>query len=397
MMKEAKHTEIKGLKDELAALKNEGRYQSLKIWETGSGTWMRLNGRKVLQMCSNNYLGLTNHPELKQAATEAIAKYGVGCGSVRTIVGTQDIHERLENELARFKNTEAALVFQSGFTANLGILSSILGGEDAVISDELNHASIIDGIRLTKAKRKIFKHKDMDQLEKALKENADCRRKVVVTDGVFSMDGDIAPLPDIVALCERYDAIVYVDDAHASGVLGKNGKGSADYFGLRGRVHIQVGTLSKAIGAAGGYMAGSQSLKDVLIHKARPFLFSTSQPPSVAATCLAAIRLLSSSQHLIDRLWNNTTYFRDRLKRIGFDTGISETPIVPVIIGDPTRTSRFSDELLEEGVCATGIVYPTVAMDKGRIRMIVTASHTTEDLDFALDRLTKVGRRFGLV
>ncbi|TVY02938.1 glycine C-acetyltransferase [Cohnella terricola] len=389
--------EIKGLKDELAGLKNEGRYQSLKIWETGSGTWMELNGRKVLQMCSNNYLGLTNHPELKQAATEAITKYGVGSGSVRTIVGTLDIHDRLENELARFKNTEAALVFPSGFTANQGILSSILGEEDAVISDELNHASIIDGIRLTKAIRKVFKHKDMDQLEAALKESADCRRRVVVTDGVFSMDGDIAPLPDIVALCERYDAIVYVDDAHASGVLGKNGKGSADHYGLHGRIHVQVGTLSKAIGAVGGYMAGSQSLKDYLIHKARPFLFSTSQPPSVAATCLAAIQVLSFSQHLLDRMWNNTAYFRDRLKEIGFDTGISETPIIPVIIGDPARTSRFSEELLEEGVSATGIVYPTVAMDKGRIRMIVTASHTTGDLDFALDRLTEVGRRFGLV
>jgi len=389
--------EIKGLREELEGLNKEGRFHPLKIWETGSDTWMELNGRKVLQMCSNNYLGLTSHPDLKQAAMEAIGKYGVGSGSVRTIVGTLDIHDRLEIELARFKNTESTLVFQSGFTANQGILSSILGEDDVVISDELNHASIIDGIRLTKAKRKIFGHKNMDQLEDLLKESGDYRRRVVVTDGVFSMDGDIAPLPEIVALSERYDAIVYVDDAHASGVLGTNGKGSTDHFGLHGRVHIQVGTLSKAIGAVGGYMAGSQSLKDYLIHKARSFLFSTSQPPAVAATCLAAIKVLSSSQHLIDRLWNNASYFRSKLKEIGFDTGISETPIIPVIIGDPVRTSQFSAALLEEGVCAMGIVYPTVALDKGRIRMIVTAAHTTADLDFALDRLAKVGRRFGLL
>jgi len=381
----------------LEGLKNEGRYRTLKVWESGSDTWMVLNGRKILQMSSNNYLGLTNHPKLKQAAIEAIEKYGVGSGSVRTITGTLDIHEELEIELAKFKGTEAALVFQSGFTTNQGALSAVLGPDDAVISDELNHASIIDGIRLTKAARKIFAHKDMDQLEAVLKETQHYRKRVVVTDGVFSMDGDIAPLPDIVQLAEAYDAIVYVDDAHASGVLGKNGKGSTDHFDLHGRVHIQIGTLSKAVGCVGGYVAGAQLLKEHLIHSARPFLFSTSQTPAVAATCLAAIQVLRDSSELVTRLWDNANGFRADLQRLGFDTGASETPIIPIIIGDPAKTMRFSDRLLEEGVFAQGIVFPTVAMDKGRVRLIVTAQHTKEDLAFALDCLQKVGREFGLI
>jgi len=386
------------LRAELEQLRNEGRYRPPTVWESGSGAWMTLNGRIVLQMSSNNYLGLTDHPELKEAAIEAIRKYGIGSGSVRTIAGTLDIHDELEKELADFKQTEAALVFQSGFMTNQGILSSLLGPDDVVISDELNHASIIDGIRLTKATRKIYAHKDMDQLEAALKESGGFRQRVVVTDGVFSMDGDIAPLPDIVRLAEKYDALVYVDDAHASGVLGKNGKGSTDHFGLHGRVHIQVGTLSKAIGVVGGYVAGAQVLKDFLIHKARPFLFSTSLPPSVAAACLAAIRALrKSGEERIERLWRNANYFRDEVRKIGFDTGASETPIVPILIGEPARTMKFSDRLLEEGIFAQGIVYPTVAMDKGRVRLIVTASHTKDDLDFALEKLRKVGSEFGLV
>ena len=385
------------LRAELEQLRNEGRYRPPTVWESGSGAWMTLNGRTVLQMSSNNYLGLTDHPDLKEASIEAIRKYGIGSGSVRTIAGTLDIHDELEKELADFKQTEAALVFQSGFTANLGILSSLLGPDDVVISDELNHASIIDGIRLTKATRKIYAHKDMDQLEAALKESGGFRQRVVVTDGVFSMDGDIAPLPDIVRLAEKYDALVYVDDAHASGVLGKYGKGSTDHFGLHGRVHIQVGTLSKAVGVVGGYVAGAQVLKDFLIHKARPFLFSTSLPPSVAAACLAAIRALRKSGERIERLWRNANYFRDEVRKIGFDTGASETPIVPILIGEPARTMKFSDRLLEEGIFAQGIVYPTVAMDKGRVRLIVTASHTKADLDFALDKLRKVGSEFGLV
>ncbi|WP_274366083.1 glycine C-acetyltransferase [Paenibacillus thermotolerans] len=384
------------LERELELLRLDGRYRELTVWESGSDKWMMLNGRRVLQLSSNNYLGLTNHPELKAAAAAATEKYGAGSGSVRTITGTLDIHDELERELAAFKGTEAALVFQSGYTTNLGVLSSILGPEDVVVSDELNHASIIDGIRLTKASRRVYPHKDMDALEAELRECGGYRQRVVVTDGVFSMDGDIAPLPDIVALCEKYDALVYVDDAHASGVLGKSGKGSTDHFGLHGRVHVQVGTLSKAVGVVGGYVAGAQALKNYLTHKARSFLFSTSAPPAVAASCLAAVKVLRGSSELVDRLWDNTRYFRGKVQSLGFDTGASETPIIPIICGTPEQTMRFSDALLEEGVFAQGIVYPTVAMDKGRVRLIVTAMHTREELDFAADALVKAARKTGM-
>lgn len=383
---------------ELQALKDAGRYRPLTVWEDGSDAWMTLEGgKRVLQMSSNNYLGLTHHPKMKQAAIEATEKYGVGAGSVRTITGTLAIHDELEQKLAAFKGTEAALVFQSGFTTNQGVLGSILGADDVVISDELNHASIIDGIRLTKASRKIFAHKDMDQLEAVLKECGSYRQRVVVTDGVFSMDGDIAPLTTIVELAEKYDALVYVDDAHASGVLGKHGKGSTDHFGLHGRVHFQIGTLSKAIGAVGGYVATSQAAKDLMINNARSFLFSTSLPPSVAASCIAAIDVLKTEPELTERLWSNANSFRDTLKQEGFNTGDSETPIIPIIVGEPARTLEFSKRLLDEGLCAQGIVYPTVSMDKGRVRMIVTAQHTDEDLAFALDALKKVGREFGII
>lgn len=381
---------------ELELLRLDGRYRELTVWESGSDKWMMLNGRRVLQLSSNNYLGLTNHPELKAAASAATGKYGAGSGSVRTITGTMDIHDQLERELAAFKGTEAALVFQSGYTTNLGVLSSIVGPEDVVISDELNHASIIDGIRLTKAERRVYPHKDMDALEAELSSSGGYRQRVVVTDGVFSMDGDIAPLPDIVALCEKHDAICYVDDAHASGVLGRSGKGSTDHFGLHGRVHVQVGTLSKAIGVVGGYVAGAQVLKHFLTHKARSFLFSTSAPPSVAAACLAAVKVLRNSSELVDRLWDNTRYFRGKVQALGFDTGASETPIITIICGTPEQTMRFSDALLEEGVFAQGIVYPTVAMDKGRVRLIVTAMHTREELDFAVEALVKAARKTGL-
>lgn len=390
-------SDLSYLAEELEQLKREGRYRPLTVWDSGSGVWMEHRGRRVLQLSSNNYLGLTNHPKLKEAAIEAIQRYGVGSGSVRTITGTLDIHDELERELAAFKGTEAALVFQSGFTTNQGALASLLGPDDVVISDELNHASIIDGIRLTKASRNIYAHRDMNRLEEVLKQSGGYRKRIIATDGVFSMDGDIAPLPDIVALAEKYDAIVYVDDAHASGVLGKNGKGSTDHFGLHGRVHVQIGTLSKAVGAVGGYVAGAQVLKDHLIHKARPFLFSTSQPPAVAATCLAAIRLLRESGDLVSALWANADGFRAAVQRLGFDTGASETPIIPILIGEPALTMKVSDRLLEEGVFAQGIVYPTVALDKGRVRLIVTARHTKDDLDFALGALEKVGREFGLI
>ncbi|WP_339279411.1 glycine C-acetyltransferase [Paenibacillus sp. FSL W8-1187] len=385
------------LKGELEELKRQGKYRLPAVWESGSGAWMEIGGRRVLQMASNNYLGLTDHPRLKRAAIEATEKYGVGAGSVRTISGTLDIHEQLELELARFKGTEAALVFQSGFTTNQGVFGTLLQEGDVVISDELNHASIIDGIRLTKAARRIYKHKDMDSLEQALRESSGYRTRFVVTDGVFSMDGDIAPLPQIVELAERYDAVVCVDDAHASGVLGRFGKGSTDHFGLHGRVHIQIGTLSKAVGVVGGYAAGSRELKEYLIHKARPFLFSTSQTPAVAAACLEAIRVLQDSPELGERLHASAASFRGQLQADGFDTGVSETPILPIVIGDSAQTMRFSARLLELGVFAPGIVYPTVAEGKGRVRFIVTAMHSDDDLAFARDALLQAGREFGLI
>lgn len=385
------------LQQQLEGLKEEGRYRPIQVWDSGAGTWMETDGRRLLQMSSNNYLGFAEHPALRRAAIEAIHTYGVGSGSVRTITGTLDIHEQLEQELARFKGTEAALVYQSGFTTNQGVLGTILEADDVVISDELNHASIIDGIRLTKAQRKIYAHKNMEQLEQVLKESGSFKKRIVVTDGVFSMDGDIAPLPDIVALAERYDALVYVDDAHASGVLGRCGKGSVDHFGLHGRVQMQIGTLSKAVGVVGGYVASDRILKDMMIHKARPFLFSTSQPPMVAAACLAAIRLLKQSEALIAKLWLNANSFRERVQQLGFDTGASETPIVPIIVGTPERTAAFSRLLLAEGIFAQAITYPTVAMDKGRVRLIVTATHTAEDLDFAIEALRKAGRNAGLI
>lgn len=385
------------IREELEALRAAGRYRELTVWESRPGPWMSLGGRNILQMSSNNYLGLTNHAALKQAAIQAIETYGVGSGSVRTIAGTLDIHQRLEEELARFKGTEAALVFQSGLTANIGILSALLDADDVVISDELNHASIIDGIRLTKAHRKIYAHKNMDHLETCLQESSHYARRMIVTDGVFSMDGDIAPLPDIVSLAEKYDALVYVDDAHGSGVLGNQGKGTADHFGLSGRVHIQVGTLSKAIGVTGGYFAGSLPVRQLLIQRARTLLFSTSPSPAVSAACLAALDVMRSSPDLIERLWSYATYFRNALQQMGYDTGASETPIIPIIIGDAKRTLQFSDTLLEEGLFAQGIVYPTVAPERGRVRLIITASHTKADLDFALDVLRKAGRQYGLI
>lgn len=385
------------LHEELERLRREGLYRLPTVWDGASGPWMETGGRRLLQLSSNNYLGLTGHPDITAAAIEAVRLYGAGSGSVRTIAGTLAVHDELERELADFKGTEAALVFQSGFATNQGALSSLLGPEELVISDELNHASIIDGIRLTKAERSIYAHKDMDQLEQRLKENGGRKRAFIVTDGVFSMDGDIAPLPAIVELAERYGAFVYVDDAHASGVLGRNGKGSTDHFNLHGRVHVQVGTLSKAVGVVGGYVAGADALKQYLVHKARPFLFSTSQPPAVAAACLAAIRLLRRSQPVIDRLWDNARWFRARLQENGFDTGASETPIVPVLIGQPDKTADFSRQLAQAGVYAQGIVYPTVAKDKGRVRCIVTAAHTQDDLAFAVEAFAAVGKRTGVL
>ncbi|WP_226578960.1 glycine C-acetyltransferase [Halobacillus litoralis] len=385
------------LQKELDEMQEQGTFRKLIPLESAQGSKVKIKGKEVIQLSSNNYLGLTSHPKMKKAADKANEEYGVGTGSVRTIAGTLKMHEDFEEKLAEFKHTEAALVFQSGFTTNQGVLSSILGKEDVVISDELNHASIIDGIRLTKADRKIYKHVDMQSLEDALKQSGDYRTRLVVTDGVFSMDGNIAPLPEIVELAEKYNALVMVDDAHASGVLGDNGRGTVNHFNLDGRVHIQVGTLSKAIGVLGGYVASTKTLREYLIHKGRPFLFSTSHPPAVTAANDAAIDVLLEEPELIEKLWDNTKFFKDGLNALGFDTGISETPVTPVMIGDDALTHQFSDELFEEGVFAQGIVFPTVQRGKGRIRTIVTAEHSREELQDALNAFEKVGRKLGIL
>ncbi|MBD1373198.1 glycine C-acetyltransferase [Hazenella sp. IB182357] len=384
------------LESEISDWKKAGTYRPLTEIESEQGTKVEINGKKVIQLSSNNYLGLTTHPKLKEAAITAVKKYGAGTGSVRTIAGTFDMHEAFERDLAKFKHTEAALVFQSGFTANVGVLASILTENDVVISDELNHASIIDGIRLTKAKRRIYRHVDMEDLENALKETQSARVRFVVTDGVFSMDGDIAPLPQIVALCEKYNAIIMVDDAHASGVLGRNGRGTVDHFDLNGRVHIQVGTLSKAVGVLGGYVAGPKVLRDYLIHRARPFLFSTSHPPAVTAACQAALDVLQSEPERIEKLWANTRFFKSEMKKRGFDIGVSETPITPIIVGDDELTMKLSDRLLEEGIYAQGIAFPTVPTGKARVRTIVTADHSREELEFAINAFDICAKELGI-
>ena len=385
------------IEEVLNGLKAKGLYRELRVLEGEQLPTAVFDGKKVVNLSSNNYLGLTTHPKLRAAAIMAIEEYGVGSGSVRTIAGTMKLHEELERKLAEFKYTEASLVLQSGFTANMGVLGSVLDDEDVVISDELNHASIIDGIRLVKCARKIYKHCDLDSLKDVLEESKGFARKLVVTDGVFSMDGDIAPLPGIVELCEEYEAILMVDDAHASGVLGKNGRGTVDHFGLHGKVDIQVGTLSKAIGALGGYVAGSMNLRKLLIHKARPLLFSTSHPPSVTATCIAAIDVLLNEPERIKTLWENTYYFKNGLKSLGFNIGVSETPITPVIVGEGALAMKLSDRLFEEGVFAQGIGYPTVPEEKSRVRTIVTATHTKNDLDYALEAFEKVGKELAII
>ncbi|TMD46823.1 MAG: glycine C-acetyltransferase [Chloroflexi bacterium] len=385
------------LADELEQLRRQGLFRPLRILESAQDTEVIVDGKRVLNLSSNNYLGLTTHPRLKAAMIEATEKWGAGSGAVRTIAGTMTVHEDLERRLAEFKHTEASLVLQSGFTANLGVLQSLVKEGDVIISDELNHASIIDGIRLSKAERSIFKHRDMDDLERHLEMHREKRVKLVVTDGVFSMDGDIAPLPAIVERAERFGALVMVDDAHASGVLGKNGRGSVNHFGLDGRVDLQMGTLSKAIGVLGGYVAGPQPVRDFLIHRARPFLFSTSHPPGVAAACIAAIDVLLAEPERIDRLWKNTARFKEGLKRMGFETGASETPITPVIVGKGAVAMDFSDRLFKLGVFAQGIGFPTVAEGRARIRTIVTSVHTDAQLDRALEAFAKAGKELGVI
>ena len=390
--------ELQYLTDELNKLREQKLYQKLRILETEQLPVSRFDGHKVINLSSNNYLGLTTHPKLRERALEAIRKFGVGSGAVRTIAGTMSIHLELEEKIARFKHVEASVVFQSGFTANAGTVQAILGREDVIISDQLNHASLIDGCRLSRAEIKIFPHKDLEACESILKEMAGrSSRKLLVTDGVFSMDGDIAPLPQLVELAEKYGCIMMIDDAHASGVLGRNGRGTVDHYKLHGRVDIQVGTLSKAIGALGGYVCSTRDAIEFLYHRARPFLFSTSHPPSVAATCLAAFEVLEEEPQLIDHLWANTRFFKDGLKKLGFNTGMSETPITPVIVGDAALAHQFSRELFAAGVFAQSIGFPTVPEGKARIRTIVTATHMQEELTRALDILESVGKKLKII
>jgi len=381
----------------LAQLHAEGLYRTPRELTGEQQARARFDGREVINLSSNNYLGLTTHPKLHEAAMEAIRSLGVGSGSVRTIAGTMELHVRLERRIAEFKKTEAAVVFQSGFAANAGTVSSVLGRGDVILSDELNHASIIDGARLSRAEIRIFPHRDLAALERLLDETREYPHRLVITDGVFSMDGDIAPLPGIVALARAHGAIMMVDDAHASGVLGKAGRGTVDHFGLHGQMDIQVGTLSKAIGALGGYVAGRQHLRDYLIQRSRPFLFSTSHPPAVAAACLAAVDVLEQEPERIDRLWDNTRYFKSALARLGFDTGVSETPITPIIVRDSAKAGQMSDRLYALGIFAQAVVYPTVAIDKARIRTIVTSEHTRDQLDRCLAALETVGRELRLI
>jgi glycine C-acetyltransferase len=382
---------------ELDDLRRQGLLRSLRVLQSEQAARASIDGRSVVNLSSNNYLGLTTHPKLRACAEQAIRRYGVGSGSVRPIAGTMELHMELERRLAAFKNTEAVVVFQSGFTANAGTVSSILTRDDVVVSDELNHASIIDGCRLSRADIKVFSHRDVDEARAIVRGLPAKQRKLIISDGVFSMDGDLGALPGLCEVAEEFECIMMVDDAHASGVFGRNGRGTIDHFDLHGRVDVQVGTLSKAIGALGGYVAGSRALIEFLCHRARPFLFSTSHPPSVAATCLAAIDVLEHEPHLVDRLWENTRFFKSGLQKLGFNTGASESPITPVIVGEAPMAMRLSDRLFTEGVFAQGIGFPTVPRDKARVRTIVTATHTREDLQFALDTFAKVGRELGMI
>jgi glycine C-acetyltransferase len=382
---------------ELNELRTQGLYRPLRVLDGEQKAHTSIDHRSVVNLSSNNYLGLTTHPRLRERALEALQTLGVGTGSVRTIAGTMAIHVELERRLAAFKKTEAAVVFQSGFTANAGTVSSLLGRDDVIVSDDLNHASIIDGARLSRATIKVFPHCDVKAARGILAALPRTQRALLITDGVFSMDGDLCPLPELCDVADEFGSIMMVDDAHASGVFGRQGRGTVDHFGMHGRVDVQVGTLSKALGALGGYVAGSTSLIDFLHRRARPFLFSTSHPPSVAATCIAALDVLEREPQWMEQLWTNTRFFKSGLESLGFNTGISESPITPVVVGDGALALTLSDQLFEAGVFAQWIAFPTVAKGKARVRTIVTATHTQAELEFALDAFAKVGRKLGII
>jgi glycine C-acetyltransferase len=385
------------LDEELQALKDQGLFISIRTIESAIGAWVQVDGKRVLNLCANNYLGFANHPKLKEAAIAAIAEYGVGPAAVRSIAGTQKLHLELEEKLARFKGVEAAISFQSGFISNQAVIPTLTGAEDVIFSDELNHASIIDGTRLSKAKVVRYNHNDVADLEAKIKNETAVRRRLIITDGVFSMDGDMAPLPDIVAIAEKYDALTMVDDAHGEGVLGQAGRGIADHFGLHGRVDIEIGTMSKAFGVVGGYVAGRKKIVDYLRQRARPFLFSSAVTPADVAACIAAVDILTESDELVAKLWSNTKYFKEKMKALGFDLGDSVTPITPVMVRDTAAAHALSKQLFETGIFAMAITFPTVPKGKERLRLMMSATHSTEDLNFALGAFEKAGKELGIV
>jgi len=399
-MNAAARPQLSFLQQQIDEMKAKGVFFRLRVLEGEQKAIANFDGKEVINLGSNNYLGLTTHRALRRAALEAIRRYGVGAGAVRTIAGTMRPHAELEEQIARFKGTEACVVFQSGFEANAGTVAAILSKEDLIISDELNHASIIDGCRLSKAAIRVFKHRDIADCERLCQETANWSgHKLLITDGVFSMDGDIAPLPQLCDLAEKYNCIMMVDDAHASGVLGRSGRGTVDHLGCHGRVDIQVGTLSKAIGAMGGYICGSRVLIEYLHHRARPFLFSTGHPPSVIASCQAAFTLLDSpeGERLIKKLWANTEFFQKRLRKMGFSTGSSQTPITPILVGEAAKAFEFSRLLFEAGIFAPAVGFPTVPQGKARLRAMVTAAHKRADLERACETMGTVGRSLAIV
>jgi glycine C-acetyltransferase len=390
--------ELNYLNDEIKNLKDAGTFRELSTLEGANGPVVILDGKKVINMSSNNYLGLANNDEMKKAAIEAIKKYGVGSGAVRTIIGNMDIHEKLEQKLAEFKREEAVMVFQSGFNCNAGAIQAITSKGDLIISDELNHASIIDGVRLSRADKALFKHSNMEDLKRVLIEKRENYKNcLIITDGVFSMDGDLAKLPAIVELAEEFNCMTYVDDAHGSGVLGENGRGTIDHFNLHGRIDFSIGTLSKAIGVIGGYVAGSKVMKELLINRGRPILFSTSLPPAAIAAATKSVELLMESSEYTDRLWENARFFKENLGKLGFNTGKSETPITPVIIGDEAKSLEFSKRLFENGVFVSPIIFPTVQKGAGRVRCMISAAHSKENLAKAVEVFEKVGKEMNLI
>ncbi len=390
--------ELESIKNKIEQLKTDGVYRKLPVNTKSCGATVEFNGKEVINLSANNYLGFATHPRMVKAAIEATEKYGVGAGAVRTIVGNMDLHEKLDETIAKFKREEAAMAFQSGLNCNMGAIQAIVDKGDLILSDELNHASIIDGIKLSKADKAVFRHSDMTHLEELLKEKRENYNDVlIITDGVFSMDGDLAKLPEIVDLAEKYNCMTYVDDAHGSGVLGESGRGTVDHFHLHGRVDFIIGTLSKGIGVIGGYVAGNNTMREWLLHRGRPALFSTALTPSSAAACIEAFNILSETTEYTDKLWDNAKYFKEKLSKLGFDTGNSETPITPVIIGEEAKTMEFSKALLEEGVFVSGIVFPTVPKGTGRLRCMISATHEKEHLDAAVAAFEKVGKKLGII